>query len=111
MLPDDITRRMAEDMAAIERMHMPFGKFGPQHFPPHGVPIFDLPVEYLAWFAHKGFPNGRLGELLKIVHQMKVDGSDFAFDPMRKRKGGRTKLREEKPRVWEGEKTNDGSRK
>ena len=57
--------------------------------------------EYLAWFAQKGFPKGRLGELLKIVHQMKVDGSDFAFDPMRKRNGGKTKLREERPRVWE----------
>src|SRR6186713_642238 len=100
MIPNDIAQRMAEDLAAIERMRMPFGKFGPQHFPPHGVPIFDLPVEYLAWFARKGFPKGRLGELLKIVHQMKVDGSDFAFDPMRKRKGGRTKLREEKPKVW-----------
>ncbi len=100
-IPDDIAQRMAEDMAAIERMRMPFGKFGPQNFPPHGVPIFDLPVEYLAWFAQKGFPKGRLGDLLKIVHQMKVDGSDFAFDPMRKRNGGRTTLREERPRVWQ----------
>ena len=58
-----------------------------------GVPIHDLPVEYFAWFAKKGFPKGKLGELLKIVHQMKVDGSDAAFDPMRKRNGGRTKLR------------------
>jgi uncharacterized protein (DUF3820 family) len=103
MIPDDITRRMAEDLAAIERMYMPFGKFGPQHFPPRGVPIFDLPAEYLAWFAQKGFPKGRLGELLKIVHQMKVDGSDFAFDPMRKRNGGKTKLREERPKVWRNE--------
>jgi uncharacterized protein (DUF3820 family) len=101
MMHDDIARRMVEDLAAIERMRMPFGKFGPQHFPPDGVPLFDLPVEYLAWFAHKGFPKGRLGELMKIVHQMKVDGSDFAFDAMRKRNGGRTKLREERPRIWE----------
>jgi uncharacterized protein len=100
MIPDDIAQRMAEDLAAIERMRMPFGKFGPQNFPPHGVPIFDLPAEYLAWFAQKGYPKGRLGDLLKIVHQMKVDGSDFAFDPMRKRNGGRTTLREERPRVW-----------
>lgn len=99
---DDLASRMAKDMADIERMSMPFGKFGPQHFPPRGVPIFDLPAEYLAWFAQKGgFPKGRLGELLKIVYQMKVDGSDFAFDPMRKRNGGRTKLREERPRIWE----------
>lgn len=97
----ELALRMAEDLASIERMHMPFGKFGPQHFPPRGVPIYDLPAEYLAWFAQKGFPKGRLGELLKIVHQMKVDGSDFAFDPMRKRNGGRTNLREERPRTWQ----------
>ena len=73
---------------------MPFGKFGPEHFPPRGVPIYDLPVEYLGWFAQKGgFPKGRLGELLRIVHQMKVDGSDFAFDPMRQREGGKQSLR------------------
>jgi uncharacterized protein (DUF3820 family) len=98
--PDELAARMAEDMAAIERMRMPFGKFGPQNFPPHGVPIFDLPAEYLAWFNQKGFPKGRLGELLKIVYQMKVDGSDLAFDPMRKRNGGRTVLREQRRREW-----------
>ncbi len=100
MNPHELAARMAEDMAAIERMRMPYGKFGPQHFPPHGVPIFDLPVEYLAWFAQKGFPKGRLGDLLKIVHQMKADGSDFAFDDMRKRNGGRTPLREPRRRDW-----------
>ena len=31
---------------------MPFGKYGPLHFPPRGVPLYDLPVEYLAWFIH-----------------------------------------------------------
>jgi len=89
----DLAERMRADLDAIERTRMPFGKYGPQHFPPYGVPIFDLPAEYLGWFAIKGFPKSRLGELLQIVHQMKVDGSDFAFDPMRRRNGGRTKLR------------------
>ena len=23
---------------------MPFGKYGPQHFPPNGVPIYDIPA-------------------------------------------------------------------
>lgn len=96
----DLAMSMAMDMEAIEKMHMPFGKFGPATFPPHGIPIYDLPAEYLSWFAHKGFPKGRLGELLKIVHQMKADGSDTAFDPMRKRNGGRSRLREQKPREW-----------
>jgi uncharacterized protein (DUF3820 family) len=99
---DELATRMAEDMEAIGRTHMPFGKFGPQFFPPHGVPIYDLPAEYLGWFAKKGFPKGRFGELLKIVHQMKADGSDEAFSPLRKRNGGRTALREKRSRVWEG---------
>ena len=86
---------MAADLADIESTRMPFGKFGPAHFPPRGVPLYDLPVEYLAWFARKNcFPQSRLGELLRIVHQMKVDGLDEIFDPMRRRAGGRTLLRQ-----------------
>ncbi len=93
-MTDDWRSRMAADLAEIGRTRMPFGKFGPQHFPPDGVPIYDLPAEYLSWFAGKGgFPKGRLGELLKIVYQMKIDGSDMAFDPFRQRNGGRTNLR------------------
>ncbi len=90
---DDLLSRMAEDMAAIGRTYMPFGKFGPKDYPPHGVPIYDLPAEYLGWFAMKGFPKGRLGELLKMVHQMKADGSDAVFDVFRRQRGGRTSLR------------------
>ena len=89
----ELAARMAADMEAIGGMRMPFGRFGPQHFPPHGVPIYDLPAEYLGWFAQKGFPKGRLGELLRIVHQMKADGSDDAFHIFRHRSGGRTNLR------------------
>lgn len=91
---DDLVARMAADLAEIERTHMPFGKFGPAFLPPRGVPIYDLPVEYLGWFASKGgFPRGRLGELLRMVYQMKVDGAEVAFDPMRRRAGGQTPLR------------------
>jgi uncharacterized protein len=92
-MSDDLAARMAEDLAEIERTFMPFGKFGPEHFPPRGIPIFDLPAEYLGWFAQKGWPRGRLGELLHMVHQMKADGADEAFDGMRRRSGGRSSLR------------------
>lgn len=97
---DDLAARMAADLAAIERTAMPFGKFGPQFHPPDGVPIYDLPAEYLMWFANKaGFPKGRLGELLRMVHQMKADGSDTAFDGFRKR-FGRTDLKPVKKKSW-----------
>lgn len=100
-MPDDnvdLQSQMAADLAEIGRTRMPFGKFGPQHFPPDGIPIYDLPAEYLMWFANKaGFPKGRFGQLLKMVYQMKVDGSDSAFDGFRRKTSGKTELR--KPRV------------
>lgn len=90
---DDLAQRMQADLNEIGRTCMPFGKYGPKSFPPNGVPIYDIPAEYLGWFANKaGFPKGRLGELLRMVHQMKVDGSDVAFDRFRKQRG-RTDLK------------------
>lgn len=81
-------------------MHMPFGKFGPRSFPPRGIPIYDLPYEYLAYFERKGFPSGRLGELLRFIYLAKRDGADGMFDPLRARAGGRTSLRQPKQRRW-----------
>jgi len=99
---DELAEQMQRDLEEIGRTCMPFGKHGPAHHPPNGVPIYDLPVEYLAWFAAKGgFPKGRLGVLLQMIHQMKVDGLDVVFDTLRKRHGGRTQLRPERKRNFE----------
>ncbi|MBL9176857.1 MAG: DUF3820 family protein [Verrucomicrobiaceae bacterium] len=99
---NDLAERMRHDLEEIGRTFMPFGKFGPAHFPPKGAPIYDIPAEYLGWFANRaGFPKGRLGELLRMVYQMKVDGSDVVFDPFRKKNGGRTELRPEKRKSWD----------
>jgi uncharacterized protein (DUF3820 family) len=92
-MEDSLADHMAADLADISRLHMPFGKFGSANFPPLGIPIYDLPVEYLHWFSQRGWPRGELGRLLQIVHQMKVDGSDSAFDPMRRAAGGKSSLR------------------
>ena len=97
MLEDRLREWLAADLTEIMRTAMPFGKYGPDHYPPRGVPLYDLPVEYLAWFDRKGFPKGRIGELLRIVHQLKVDGCDEVFDPIRRARGGRTNLRERGP--------------
>ncbi len=42
---------------------MPFGKY-------KGRIIADLPGQYLAWFAREGFPAGRLGRLLALMHEL-----------------------------------------
>jgi uncharacterized protein (DUF3820 family) len=98
----ELEENARRDLEEIGRTYMPFGKFGPAHFPPRGVPIWDLPLEYLSWFATKGgFPKGRLGVLLQMIHQMKVEGLDSVFDPLRKKAGGRTQLRTPNRRDFE----------
>lgn len=82
-----------EVLEEIGRARMPFGKFGPKDFPPQGVPIEDLPVEYLAWFKLHGFPKGRLGQLLEMVYEVKACGMDQVFNPHRRARGGRTPLK------------------
>ena len=72
---------------------IPFGKFGAKFYPPAGVPIIDLPEEYLGWFKDRGFPKGRLGELMAEVCEIKAVGMDSIFDQIRVANGGRFKLR------------------
>lgn len=78
---------------------MPYGKFGIKFYPPSGLPIMDLPVEYLCWFRNVGFPKGRLGELLAEVCEIKSVGMDSVFDPIRLQKGGRFKLTPQRSKV------------
>ncbi len=76
-------------LAEIGRTRMPFGKYGRLAVRPHGMPIYDLPIEYLGWFKQQGFPKGRLGELLAFVYEVKGVGMDQLFDPLRQANGGR----------------------
>lgn len=55
---------------------MPFGKHA-------GLLLIDLPEPYVIWFANKGFPAGELGQLLRIVHEIKINGLEYLFDPLR----------------------------
>ena len=53
----------------IVTMKMPFGKY-------KGTLLKSLPVSYLEWFARKGFPKGRLGQLLQSTLEIKMNGLD-----------------------------------
>lgn len=59
-------------MAKIIGYKMPFGKY-------KGMPLIDLPEPYVVWFAGKGFPKGELGEMLSIVHEIKINGLEGLF--------------------------------
>jgi len=60
----------------LAKYKMPFGKYSNRL-------LIDLPEPYVVWFANKGFPKGELGKMLAIVHEIKVNGLEYLFDPLR----------------------------
>jgi uncharacterized protein (DUF3820 family) len=52
---------------------MPFGKY-------KGRKLVDLPEPYVVWFAGQGFPPGKLGDMLRTVYEIKVNGLEYLFD-------------------------------
>ncbi len=57
-----------ESLNKLVTMKMPFGKHA-------GTLLCKLPANYLSWFAREGFPNGELGELLQLMHE--IDHNDL----------------------------------
>ena len=57
-------------------MRMPFGKYKDRR-------LIDLPESYVVWFAQKGFPDGRLGDMLRMVYEIKINGLEYLFKPLR----------------------------
>ncbi len=57
-------------------MQMPFGKY-------KNSLLIDLPETYLVWFHRKGFPEGSLGNMLRSVYEIKLNGLEGMLDPLR----------------------------
>ena len=60
----------------LAKIRMPFGKYKDQR-------LIDLPEPYVVWFAQKGFPDGDLGDMLRMVYEIKVNGLEYLFEPLR----------------------------
>jgi uncharacterized protein (DUF3820 family) len=66
----------------LARYTMPFGRYA-------GRRLYDLPHEYLLWFQHQGFPQGKLGDLMRQVCSLKSEGADHLFEHLREREQDR----------------------
>jgi uncharacterized protein (DUF3820 family) len=67
-----------EDLELLVRREMPFGKH-------KGCLIADLPGNYLNWFAREGFPEGEIGQLLALMHEIDHNGLSDILTPLRQR--------------------------
>ena len=68
----------SKQLLKLANHRMPFGKY-------KGTVLMDLPEPYVVWFAEKGFPKGELGELLAILYEIKLNGLEYLFEPLRKK--------------------------
>ncbi|MEN9464493.1 MAG: hypothetical protein RL217_674 [Pseudomonadota bacterium] len=64
------------DLLELTRMRMPFGKY-------EGRILMDIPEDYLLWLNKKGLPAGRLGLLLGLLLEIKINGLENLLTPLR----------------------------
>ena len=72
---EDVTPE-PEVLLKIAKTRMPFGKY-------KGRRLIDLPEPYVVWFAQKGLPEGELGRMLCILYEVKVNGLEYLFKPLK----------------------------
>ncbi len=66
------SRELLEELV---RYVMPFGKY-------KGQLLIKLPEAYLAWFARKSMPQGKLGELIETALVIRHNGLDSILRPL-----------------------------
>ncbi len=81
MKSDDIGggRALKPDRGAMLKLagaKMPFGKHA-------GMRLVDLPEPYVIWMSQQGFPKGELGDMLRTVFEIKVNGLEYLFKKIR----------------------------
>ncbi|KIA94879.1 hypothetical protein OC25_08040 [Pedobacter kyungheensis] len=60
----------------LVKMQMPYGKY-------KGSLICSLPESYLLWYKDKGFPKGKLGNLMATMFEIRVNGLEFLLTPLK----------------------------
>ena len=60
----------------LAKYKMPFGKY-------KGEFLVDIPEYYYTWFRQKGFPKGKLGDLMMQMHDIKINGLEDLIHKIR----------------------------
>ena len=62
----------------VSKMRMPYGKY-------KGRFLIDLPEHYVVWYHNKGFPKGKLGQMLGSVYELQLNGLEELIREIKKR--------------------------
>lgn len=63
------------DLVVLANSIMPYGKY-------KGRLLINLPEHYLVWYRQKGFPNGKLGERMATILEIKINGLEKLIYPL-----------------------------
>ncbi|MDX1278121.1 DUF3820 family protein [Oceanihabitans sediminis] len=66
-----------EFLIKLAHTKMPYGKY-------KGKYLIDLPEYYVVWYHSKGFPKGKLGEMLETVYTLKLNGLEMLIRNIQK---------------------------
>jgi len=55
------------ELEKLANTKMPYGKYKSYY-------LIDLPEHYIVWYNNKGFPKGKLGDQLRLVYELKLNG-------------------------------------
>jgi len=64
------------DLLKLAQAKMPYGKHAGRY-------LVDLPESYVVWFSRKGFPSGELGDMLRTVYEIKMNGLEHLFEELK----------------------------
>ncbi len=66
-----------KQLIQLAHTKMPFGKY-------EGRYLIELPEYYLVWFQQKGFPNGTLGNQMRLVFELRLNGLEELIHNIKK---------------------------
>lgn len=64
-----------EILIRLANYRMPYGKYA-------GMLLVEIPEPYYIWFSNKGFPEGKLGEYLAMMLEIKINGLEDLLRPL-----------------------------
>ena len=67
-----------KQLIKLAHTKMPFGKY-------EGRYLIELPEYYVVWYHNKGFPEGKLGDMLKQVYELKLNGLEDLIRTIQKK--------------------------